>query len=93
VRKIKEFTGLAEEAARLGLTDPARPPLAFPQTISLMGWAEDDHGNIFALGSRTGRTFTPEGSRRQDGVILMLEPADRGRGHGHGHGHGHDDCD
>jgi glucose/arabinose dehydrogenase len=87
VRKIKEFTGLAEEALRLGLTDTARPPLAFPQTISLMGWAEDDHGNIFALGSRTGRTFAPEGSRRQDGFILMLEPADGGRGHGH------DDCD
>ncbi len=41
-----------------------------------MGWAEDDHGNIFALGSRTGRAFDPEGNRRQDGFILKIKPAD-----------------
>ena len=80
LRTIKEFRGVAEEATRLGLTDTARPPLAFPQTISLMGWAEDDHGNIYALGSRTGRTFDTQGNRRQDGFILRLEPADRDRG-------------
>jgi glucose/arabinose dehydrogenase len=79
LRKIKEFSNLGEEAARLGLTDPARPPLAFPQTISLMGWTEDDHGNIFALGSRTGRAFAPEGNRRQDGFILKILPADKDR--------------
>jgi glucose/arabinose dehydrogenase len=73
---IKEFRGVAEEAARLGLTDPTRPPLAVPQTISLMGWAEDEDGNIYALGSRTGRAFAPEGDRRQDGFILRLDPAD-----------------
>jgi glucose/arabinose dehydrogenase len=87
LRPIKEFRGVAEEAARLGLTDPARPPLAFPQTISLMGWAEDDHGNIYALGSRTGRAFDAEGNRRQDGFILRLESADR-RDDDHDH-----DCD
>jgi glucose/arabinose dehydrogenase len=87
LRKIKEFRGVAEEAARLGLTDPARPPLAVPQTISLMGWAEDDHGNIYALGSRTGRTFDEQGNRRQDGFILRIEPADR-QGGGNDH-----DCD
>jgi glucose/arabinose dehydrogenase len=73
---IKEFKGVAAEAARLGLTDPARPPLAVPQTISLMGWAEDEDGNLYALGSRTGRAFAPEGTRRQDGFILRLDPAD-----------------
>ena len=82
LRPIKEFRGVAEEAARLGLTELARPPLAFPQTISLMGWAEDDHGNIYALGSRTGRAFDPQGNRRQDGFILRLEPADGPGGNG-----------
>jgi len=67
---------VAEEAARLGLTDPTRPPLAVPQTISLMGWAEDDDGNVYALGSRVGRAFAPEGNLRQDGFILRLDPAD-----------------
>ena len=81
VRKIKEFRGVAEEAARLGLTDGTRPPQALPQTISLMGWAEDDHGNIYALGSRSGRAFDKEGNRRQDGFILRLEPAGRDRDH------------
>jgi glucose/arabinose dehydrogenase len=80
VKTIKEFTGLAAEALRLGLTDPARPPLAFPQTLSLMGWAEDRQGNIFALGSRSGRTFDTEGNRRQDGFIILLRPADGGDG-------------
>jgi glucose/arabinose dehydrogenase len=89
LRTIKEFSNVAEEATRLGLTEPARPPLAFPQTISLMGWAEDDHGNIYALGSRTGRAFDPAGNRRQDGFILRLEPAD-GPGQGNGEDH---DCD
>jgi hypothetical protein len=88
LRKINEFRGVAEEAARLGLTETTRPPLAFPQTISLMGWAEDDHGNIYALGSRTGRAFDAEGNRRQDGFILKLEPAD-----GPGGGNDDHDCD
>jgi glucose/arabinose dehydrogenase len=88
LRTIKEFRGVAEEAARLGLTEPSRPPLAFPQTISLMGWAEDDHGNIYALGSRTGRAFDDGGNRRQDGFILRLEPADP-----QGGAHDDHDCD
>jgi glucose/arabinose dehydrogenase len=75
VKTIKEFTGLADEALRLGLTDTTRPPQAFPQTLSLMGWAEDNRGNIFALGSRTGRVFDLEGNRRTDGFIVMLLPA------------------
>jgi glucose/arabinose dehydrogenase len=75
LRTIKEFRGVAAEAARLGLTDPARPPLAVPQTLSLMGWAEDEDGNVYTLGSRSGRAFNLDGSRRQDGFILLLEPA------------------
>ena len=87
LKTIKEFKGVAAEALRLGLTDPTRPPLAAPQTISLMGWAEDEHGNIYALGSRTGRAFDLEGNRRTDGFIVRIEPAPADC-------HGHDcDCD
>jgi glucose/arabinose dehydrogenase len=79
LKTIKEFRNVAEEAARLGLTDPTRPPLAAPQTISLMGWAEDGEGNIYALGSRTGRAFNTDGNRRQDGFIIKIEPAEGDR--------------
>ncbi len=74
LKTIKEFNNVAEEALRLGLTDPARPPLASPQTLSLMGWAEDSKGNIYALGSRSGRAFDLEGNRRTDGFILRIDP-------------------
>ncbi len=76
LKTIKEFKGLADEATRIGLTDTTRPPQAFPQTLSLMGWAEDRQGNLFALGSRSGRTFDLEGNRRQDGFIVLLRPDD-----------------
>jgi glucose/arabinose dehydrogenase len=79
LKTIKEFRNVAEEAARLGLTDPLRPPLAAPQTISLMGWAEDGEGNIYALGSRVGRAFKTDGTRAQDGFIIKIEPAEGDR--------------
>jgi hypothetical protein len=66
---IKEFKGLAEEAARLGLTDPARPPAEFAQSIAVQGWGQDTHGEVYVLGSRTGR---PVGT---GGFILRLEAA------------------
>jgi hypothetical protein len=72
LRTIKEFRGLAEEAARLGLTDPARPPAAFPQSIALMGWAEDEKGEVYALGSRVGRAYKADGTLADDGFILEL---------------------
>jgi len=89
LRTIKEFKGLAEEAARLGLIDPARPPAEFPQTIAVQGWAEDEHGEIYVLGNRTGRAVG------MGGFILKLERGDRGNGHDDDcddddHGHDHD---
>jgi glucose/arabinose dehydrogenase len=67
VLEIKEFRGFAEEAARLGLTDPARPPAAFPQTLAVQGWAQDEEGEVYVMGNRTG---LPYGT---GGVILKLE--------------------
>jgi glucose/arabinose dehydrogenase len=64
---IKEFKGLAEEAARLGLTDPSRPPAAFPQSIPVQGWGQDTNGEIYVMGNRIGR---PVGT---GGFILRLE--------------------
>jgi glucose/arabinose dehydrogenase len=82
LKTIKEFKNVAEEAARLNLTDPTRPPAPFAQTLSLMGWGEDNRGNIFALGSRSGRVFDLEGNRRTDGfIVLLLAPrCDEGEG-------------
>jgi glucose/arabinose dehydrogenase len=72
LRTIKEFRGLAEEAARLGLTDPSRPPAAFAQTIALMGWAQDENGEVYALGSRVGRPLKADGTLADDGFVLEL---------------------
>jgi hypothetical protein len=67
LRTIKEFKGLAEEAARLGLTDPARPPAEFAQTIAVQGWGQDNQGEVYVLGSRTGRAVGT------GGFILKIE--------------------
>jgi glucose/arabinose dehydrogenase len=67
---IKEFQGLAAEAARLGLTDTSRPPAEFAQTISVQGWGQDTNGEIYVLGSRIGR---PVGT---GGFILRLDNGD-----------------
>ncbi len=72
---IKEFQGVAEEAARLGLTDPTRPPAEFAQSIAVMGWAEDEKDNIYVLGSRSGRGYKTDGSLAADGYILRIDPA------------------
>jgi hypothetical protein len=52
---IKEFKNVAEEAARLGLTDPARPAGMFTQSITVQGFAVDEKNSLYVLGSRTGR--------------------------------------
>ncbi len=65
---IKEFKGLPEEAARLGLIDTARAPAKFPQSIAVQGWAQDETGEIYVLGNRTGRAVGT------GGFILKLEP-------------------
>jgi len=69
LRTIKEFKNVAEEATRLGLTDPSRPAAEFAQSIAVMGWAEDTKGEIYVLGSRTGR---PVG---HNGFVLKIKPA------------------
>jgi hypothetical protein len=67
---IREFQGFSEAATELGLTDPARPPTAFPQTLSVLGFAQDVRGEIYVLGNRTGRPFG------DGGVMLRLVPGD-----------------
>jgi hypothetical protein len=68
---VREFQGFAEEAARLGLTDPAAPPAAFPQTLSVLGMGQDASGEVYVLGNRTGRPFGT------GGVLLRLAPVSR----------------
>jgi glucose/arabinose dehydrogenase len=68
--KIFEFDNFADVAEDLGLTDPAAPPAAFRQTLSLLGFAQDRRGEIYVLGNKTGRPFGTTG------VVLKLLPAD-----------------
>jgi len=76
LRDIKEFRGVAEEMARLGLTDPSRPAAAFPQSLAVMGWAQDVKGNVYVLGSRTGRAFDASSMAPvHDAFMLKLLPA------------------
>jgi glucose/arabinose dehydrogenase len=71
LRTIKEFKGLPEEAARLGLTDPARPAAEFPQSIPVQGWGQDTKGEVYVMGNRIGRPIAGGTS----GFILRLEAA------------------
>jgi glucose/arabinose dehydrogenase len=66
LRQITEVRGFPEEAQRLGLTDPAAPPAFFPQTLSILGMAEDARGELYVTGDING---TPFGN---DGVILRI---------------------
>jgi hypothetical protein len=54
---VKEFRNFAEEAVELGLINPGQPPVSFDQTLSVLGFAQDDEGEIYALGNKTGRPF------------------------------------
>jgi glucose/arabinose dehydrogenase len=51
-----EVRGFAEAAGKLGLTDPSRPAAAFPQSLAVLGIAEDARGELYVLGNRTGVT-------------------------------------
>jgi hypothetical protein len=64
--RVTEVRGFAEAAKRLGLTDLTRPPAAFPQTLAVLGFAEDVDGELYVLGNVTG---TPSGTT---GVMLRL---------------------
>lgn len=72
LREIKEFQGFAEEASRIGLTNPSQPPAQYQQTMALLGFAQDGEGEIYVLGNRTGR----QASAGTGGFIVKLvEPA------------------
>ena len=66
LKKIEEFRNFPEEAARLGLTNPAQPPVFFQQTLSVLGLGQDASGEVYFLGNRTGRPFGT------GGVLLRL---------------------
>ena len=66
LKKIEEFRNFPEEAARLGLTNPAQPPAFFQQTLSVLGLGQDASGEVYFLGNRTGRPFGT------GGVLLRL---------------------
>ena len=57
---------MADEAERLGLTDPMQPPAFFEQTLSVLGFGQDNQGEIYVLGNRTGRPFGT------GGVVLKI---------------------
>jgi len=67
---IKEFQNFADEADRLGLTERTRPPGPFEQSLAVSGFAQDERGEIYVLGNRTGMA-TGTG-----GVILRIGPGD-----------------
>lgn len=66
LRQVIETRGFPEAAARLGITDPARPPAAFPQTLAVLGMAEDAAGELYVMGNVLG---VPTGTA---GVVLRI---------------------
>lgn len=71
LRKIHEFRGFAHALAALGLTPPPHGPEAFPQTMSVLGMAQDASGEVYVTGNQTGR---PVGTR---GFVLRIVPGRR----------------
>jgi hypothetical protein len=67
---IKEFENFADEAERLGLTERSRPPGEFEQSLAVSGFAQDEHGEVYLLGNRTGM------ATGTSGVILRIGPGD-----------------
>jgi glucose/arabinose dehydrogenase len=65
---IKEVNNFPEACAALGLTDPSRPPAAFEQSLSVLGFAQDSTGEVYILGNKTGRPFG------DTGVMLKINP-------------------
>lgn len=66
LRQVTEVRGFPEAAARLGVTDPAAPPGEFPQTLAVLGVAQDADGELYVMGNITG---TPFG---RTGVVLRI---------------------
>jgi glucose/arabinose dehydrogenase len=66
LHQVIEVRGFPEAARRLGLTDPDRPPAAFPQTLSVLGMAQDAQGELYVMGNINGVPFGT------DGVVLRI---------------------
>jgi hypothetical protein len=71
LKTIKEFRRFADEAVRLGLTDPNQAPAFFAQTLSVLGFGQDNQGEVYVLGNRTGRPFGTGGV-----VLKIVDGAD-----------------
>jgi glucose/arabinose dehydrogenase len=71
LRKIHEFRGFARAIAALGLTAPPHGPEEFPQTMAVLGMAQDASGEVYVTGNQTGR---PVGT---SGVVLRIVPGRR----------------
>lgn len=71
LRKINEFRGLAQAIAALGLTAPPHGPEEFPQTMSVLGMAQDASGEVYVTGNQSGR---PTGT---NGFVLQIVPGRR----------------
>jgi len=59
LRKIHEFRGFAHALAALGLTAPPHGPEAFPQTMSVLGMAQDASGEVYVPATRPGARSAP----------------------------------
>jgi glucose/arabinose dehydrogenase len=66
LHQVIETRGFPEAARRLGLTDPNRPPAGFPQTLAVLGMAQDARGELYIMGNINGVPFG------RDGVVLRL---------------------
>lgn len=66
LRQVIEVRGFPEAATRLGLSDPNRPPAAFPQTLAVLGMAQDSRGELYVTGNINGIPFGT------NGVILRI---------------------
>jgi glucose/arabinose dehydrogenase len=67
LQQIVEVKGFPEAAVRAGVTDSGQPPAFYPQTLSVLGMAEDTQGELYIMGNIRG---TPFGAA---GVVLRLK--------------------
>lgn len=66
LRQVIETRGFPEAARRLGLIDPQQPPAAFPQTLAVLGMAQDARGELYVMGNIAGVPFGT------GGVVLRI---------------------
>jgi glucose/arabinose dehydrogenase len=61
LHEVIETRGFPEAAQRLGLTNPNQPPAYFPQTLSVLGMAQDASGELYIMGNINGVPFGTAG--------------------------------